>query len=77
MGSVADMVGCCTFEKGEKRAPKEAPSSEFFVALGKINNLSVYESDQKRFLDPEERLAVFELLKSTQKVTLCNHQPVY
>ena len=77
MGSVADMVGCCTFEKGEKRAPKEAPSSEFFVALGKINNLSVYESDQKRFLDPEERLEVFELLKSTQKVTLCNHQPVY
>ncbi len=68
MGSVADMIGCCTFEKGEKRAPKEAPSSEFFVALGKINNLSIYESGQKRFLDHEERLAVFELLKSTQKV---------
>lgn len=68
MGSVADMVGCCTFEKGEKRAPKEAPSSEFFVALGKINNLSVYEDGQKRFLSPEEKFALFELLKTTQKV---------
>lgn len=65
---VAGMVGYCTFEKGEKRAPKEAPSSEFFVALGKINNLSVYENGQKRFLLPDERNALFELLKTTQKV---------
>lgn len=68
MGSVADMVGYCTFEKGEKRAPKEAPSSEFFVAWGKINNMAVYENSQKRFLDPEEKVALFELLKTTQKV---------
>ena len=68
IGSVADMVGYCTFEKGEKRAPKEAPSSEFFVAWGKINNLAVYENGQKRFLSQEEKLALFELLKSTQKV---------
>lgn len=66
--SVADMVGCCTFERGEKRAPKEAPSSEFFVACGKINNLAVYENGQKRFLRLEEREALFELLKTTQKV---------
>lgn len=67
-GSVADMVGSCTFEKGEKRAPKEAPSSEFFVALGKINNLAVYQNNQKRFLSPEEKNALFELLKNTAKV---------
>ena len=67
-GSVADMVGFCTFEKGEKRAPKEAPSAEFFVALGKINNLTIYENNQKRFLFPEEKTALFELLKNTQKV---------
>ena len=67
-GSVADMVGSCTFEKGEKRAPKEAPSSEFFVALGKINNLAVYQNNQKRFLTPEEKNALFELLKNTAKV---------
>ena len=62
------MVGSCTFEKGEKRAPKEAPSSEFFVALGKINNLAVYQNNQKRFLSPEEKNALFELLKNTAKV---------
>ena len=67
-GGVADMVGSCTFEKGEKRAPKEAPSSEFFVALGKINNLAVYQNNQKRFLTPEEKNALFELLKNTAKV---------
>lgn len=68
LGSVADMVGYCTFEKGEKRAPKEAPSSEFFVAWGKINNMVVYENSQKRFLHPEEKVALFELLKTMQKV---------
>ena len=68
VGSVGDMVGYCTFEKGEKRAPKEAPSSEFFVAWGKINNLAIYENDQKRFLSQDEKTALFELLKTTQKV---------
>lgn len=68
LGSVADMVGNCTFEKGEKRAPKEAPSSEFFVAWGKINNMAVYENAQKRFLSMEEKKALFELLKTTPKV---------
>ncbi len=68
LGSVADMVGYCTFEKGEKRAPKEAPSAEFFVAWGKINNMAVYENSRKRFLHPEEKVALFELLKTTQKV---------
>ncbi len=65
---IADMVGNCTFEKGEKRAPKEAPSSEIFIALGKINNLSIYENGQKRFLSSKERTDLFELLKNTQKV---------
>lgn len=66
--SVGDMVGNCTFEKGEKRAPKEAPASEFFVAWSKINNLAVYEGDKKRFLTTEERQALFELLKTTKDV---------
>lgn len=66
--SVGDMVGACTFEKEEKRAPKEAPSAEFFVALSKINNLMVYENDEKRFLTAEERKKLFELLKNTKTV---------
>ncbi len=66
--SVGDMVGFCTFEKQEKRAPKQAPTAEFFVAWSKINNLCVYEGDEKRFLTEEERQALFALLKTTQKV---------
>ena len=66
--SVGDMVGNCTFEKGEKRAPKEAPASEFFVAWSKINNAAVYEEDKKRDLTSEERQALFELLKTTKDV---------
>ncbi len=66
--SVGDMVGNCTFEANEKRAPKEAPTAEFFVAWSKINNLAVYEGDTKRFLTTEERHNLFELLKKTKDV---------
>lgn len=66
--SVGDMVGNCTFEVNEKRAPKEAPTAEFFVAWSKINNLAVYEGDTKRFLTTEERQNLFELLKKTKDV---------
>lgn len=66
--SVGDMVGNCTFEANEKRAPKEAPTAEFFVAWSKINNLAVYEGDKKRFLTADERKALFDLLKTTKEV---------
>lgn len=71
---VENMLGDCPFEKGEngkpeKRAPKEAPSAEFFVALGKINSMSVLEGGRKRFLTAGERGALFELLKARKKVT--------
>lgn len=68
VGSVEKMVGFCTFEKGERRAPKEAPSSEIFVALGRINNLKINENNDKRFLNADERNRLLELLKNTQKV---------
>lgn len=70
---VEDMVGNCLFEKEKngkpcKRAPKNAPSAEFFVAWTKINNCSVYENQEKRFLTPEERQVVFDLLKEQKEV---------
>lgn len=68
IASVENMVGYCSFEKNEKRAPKNAPSAELFVALSKINNLTVYEDNQKRFLDADERVNLLQLLKTTQKV---------
>ena len=66
--SVGNMVGNCSFEKNEKRASKNAPSAELFVALSKINNLTIYENNAKRFLNTDERLSLLELLKTIQKV---------
>lgn len=69
---VEKMLGSCPFEKGEKRAPKGAPSAEFFVALGKINSMSVLDGGRKRFLTKGERDALFDLLKVRKKVTYKN-----
>ncbi len=71
---VEKMIGECTFEKDEngtpeKRAPKAAPSAEFFVAWGKINSMSVIDGGRKRFLTEGERNALFDLLKSKRKAT--------
>ncbi len=68
IGSVGNMVGYCTFEKSEKRAPKNAPSSELFVALTKINNLSINDNGKIRFPEKNEREKIIELLKSTKTV---------
>lgn len=67
--SMADMVGFCTLEPKEKRAPKQAPSSELFVALSKINNLSLYDGDKIRFPTDEERAKIIDLLQNTKNVT--------
>ena len=67
-GSVGDMVGSCTFEKGEKRAPKNAPSSELFVALTKINNMSLNDNGTIRVPTAEERRKIVDLLKTTKSV---------
>lgn len=68
VAGVEKMLGKCLFEKNEYRAPKNAPSAEFFVAWTKINNCSVYENQEKRSLTPEERQAVFNLLKKQKEV---------
>lgn len=68
IGSVEKMVGKCRFEKEEPRAPKNAPTAEFFVALSKINNLSIYENGEKRRLSSDEREKLFQLLKDTKEV---------
>lgn len=68
ISGVEKMLGKCLFERNEFRAPKNAPSAEFFVAWTKINNCSVYENDKKRFLTQEERQAIFDLLKEQKEV---------
>ncbi len=49
--SIEGMIGKCTFEKGEQRAPKCAYSSEIFTALTKLVNLS--------FIDELGNISVF------------------
>lgn len=73
VAGIEKMLGSCLFEKEEngkpcKRAPKAAPSAEFFVAWTKINNCAVFEKGEKRFLTAEERLAIFNLLKEQKEV---------
>lgn len=68
IGSVGKMVGDCRFEINEPRAPKNAPSAELFVALTKINNMSLNDNGQIRTPTDEEREKIIELLKNTKTV---------
>ncbi len=65
---IGDMVGFCPFEKEEKRAPKEAPSAELFVALSKINHFGILNNGVKRFLTTEEKKSLLALLYETENV---------
>ena len=49
------MLGHCTFEKEEYRAPKASFTAERHVLLTRINNLRLIEDGQRRALTPEER----------------------
>ena len=70
--NIEKMIGKCEFEKDEPRAPKNAPSAEFFVAWTKINNCRVKnktdDENKKTPLTQEEKEAVFELLKTQKEV---------
>ena len=59
------MVGSCTFEKGEKRAPKACYSFEYFNLLQKVNHFRLTSSTDNRLLKEKERKQLIELAKST------------
>ncbi len=63
------LVGACTFEPDEKRAPKHAPTTERFNLLGHINRLVITQDGHERRLTPDERRKVEELAYSRVKVT--------
>ena len=76
------LIGRCTFELDQYRAPKRCYSSERFVWLSKINNLYIIEDGGRRPLNPDERLLLVDLPFSgkTEKITykfvrdyLCKH----
>ena len=54
-GEIAEMVGDCTFEVGEKRAAKATYSAERFVLLSRLNNLMLIDAGERRVLDAEQR----------------------
>ncbi len=64
IGSVLKMVGKCTFELDELRAPKQSYSGEIFTLLTKLVNLRLIDSEGKnaeRFLTPEEIKTIYDL----------------
>ncbi|MDR3208846.1 MAG: type II CRISPR RNA-guided endonuclease Cas9 [Rickettsiales bacterium] len=62
------MIGTCTFEPDESRAPKEAPTAELFVALTKIHNTKIIIDGKTRFFTEEERMKTLGLLKEQKDV---------
>ncbi|MGX7417610.1 type II CRISPR RNA-guided endonuclease Cas9 [Carnobacterium gallinarum] len=68
---VEKMIGDCTFEKDEKRAPKASFTFQYFDLLSKINQLRYRErigSDYQE-LTSEQRELLKEKVLTTQKVT--------
>ncbi|SFG31232.1 type II CRISPR RNA-guided endonuclease Cas9 [Sporolactobacillus nakayamae] len=63
-------IGDCTFEKGEKRAPKASYAFQYFRALDKLSRLRILSSSQpSRELAEEERNAIIPYLFDKEKVT--------
>ncbi len=55
------MLGHCTFEKDEYRAPKASFTAERHVLLTRINNMRVIENGETRGLRPGERRIAMDL----------------
>jgi CRISPR-associated endonuclease Csn1 len=63
------MVGKCTFEKNEYRAPKASYRAERFVWLGKLNNLKIVGNGDARPLTDAERCTLIDLPFIKSKLT--------
>lgn len=63
------MVGHCTFEPGEYRAPKASHSAERFVWLTRLNNLRLAESGKLFGLDEAARRTLMHLPFTQAKLT--------
>ncbi len=63
------MVGRCTFEPNEYRAPKSCYTAEYFVWLTKLNNLRIAGIGAQRAITDEERYQLIRLPYKYKKVT--------
>lgn len=57
---IEKMIGYCTFEKKEKRAPKATYTYEKFMLLQKINSLRIKRDNVYSFLNENERKKLYE-----------------
>ncbi|MDR0467276.1 MAG: type II CRISPR RNA-guided endonuclease Cas9, partial [Campylobacteraceae bacterium] len=68
--SIEKMVGKCTLEKGEKRAPKRSYSAEEFVTLSKlINTKLILPNMDERYFSKDELQKLMELCQDREKPT--------
>lgn len=67
--SIAGKIGACSIFDKEKRAVKNAFSSELFVFWSKLNNLRICEQTEERPLNKDERNAVFKRALEVEKLT--------
>lgn len=63
------MVGRCTFETGEFRAPKASHTTERFVWLTRLNNLRLADGGKLRSLADSERQALIRLPFTQARLT--------
>lgn len=66
---IEKMVGKCTFEPQELRAPKNSYTAERFVLLSKVNNLKLTDNGVRIDLTPEQRQSIVALSYDKAKVT--------
>src|SRR5699024_2492577 len=72
---IEKMLGNCTFEKEEKRAPKASYTFEYFKLLQDINHIKINKYDfetrkiEKRELTEEERQKIIKLAKEKANIT--------
>lgn len=63
------MLGKCTFEKDEPRAPKNSYTFERFMLLQKINNLTIYnEHKEKIEISPEQREEIMKMAYTQSEI---------
>lgn len=72
---IEKMLGNCTFEKNEKRAPKASYTFEYFKLLQDINHIKINRFDfetrkiEKRELTEEERQKIITVVKEKANIT--------
>jgi len=68
---IEKMIGWCTFEKEEKRAPKASYTFQYFDLLSTVNNLRIqeYAGESYRNLIVEERQLLIDKAFEKEKIT--------